>query len=646
MTGYTSFAFCVIFSGASKVLVKEPSVQENTSVEVSRVRARSRGGSDGKDRKSKHEQREQHNPMENPTLGRPADNAYYVTGSNFTSKDVEEIKNRAKKSNPESEVSSSSQVSAPDSPHLNLSPADYVRKDYRNRSHSNKSSSTNRSSELNEVDHVESVDRNEIKHNPELFKIDIVDDQGRNSNSSSALKTGNARKLLNRYTPAEKSYVESLPPVKNVSEDFLKELYSDVQSDTTDSNIPVGSNAEIEKVNVELTQNPSNIDDSRSYKNYSSLRRLESINTEVKEDAILSDILSEENYSITENEKKSNVLEEWEANHPEGFNSGKNDVIKEVYKSPNASIISESCVQDSEIIEALGDRVNLNVDDDNRELPDIDTHEEQVTDSYDKISDLDYVDASNNFKSEHHAENQPSPLTESNLKQLNEELDSLNENSLRQPKEEVNIVGHFEDKVHVNLPSAPIKKGNKQTSPKRKSEKRRQSKGHLKPNLSPPNAEPLKPQLSPAKAETIDTFHSNLEPRPNHRHSLPTSSLLYQSSQETHRQSMPNILEGATEVSDSVSNSNDLSERLREIYDGKPIQDESNDHKDDDTINEDDIPVVSNEPRQSVGNSLIWSGRGWSSSFEHEMDDTIEPLSPPRNERAIPVTGRPKGKDS
>ena len=614
---------------------------------MSRVRARSRGGSDGKDRKSKNEEREQHNPMENPTLGRPADNAYYVTGSNFTSKDVEEIKNRAKKSNPESEVSSSSQVSAPDSPHLNLSPADYVSKDYRNRSHSNKSSSTSRSNELNEVDHIESVDRNEFKHNPELFRIDIADDQVKNnSKGSSELKTGNARKLLNRYTPAEKSYVESLPPIKNVSEDFLKELYSDVQSDTIDSKIPVDSNAEIEKVNDELTQNPSNVEDSRNYKNYSSLRRLESINTEVKEDAILSDILSEENYSITENEKKSNVLEEWEANHPEVLKSGKNDVIKEVYKSPNASINSESCVQDSELIEALADRVNLNVDDDNRVLPDIEAPEEHVADSYDKISDLDYVDASNTLKSEQHAESQPSPLTESNLKQLNKELDSLNENSSRQSNEEVNIIGHFEDKVHVNLPSAPIKKGNKQTSPKRKSEKRRQSKGHLKPNLSPPNAEPLKPQLSPAKAETIDTFHSNLEPRSNHRHSLPTSSLLYRSSQETHRQSMPNILEGASEVSDTVSNSNDLTERLREIYDGKPIQDESNDHKDDYTINEDDIPVVSNEPRQSVGNSLIWSGRGWSSSFEHEMDDTIEPLSPPRNDRAIPVTGRPKGKDS
>lgn len=67
--------------------------------------------------------------MEQPTFGPPSDSSYYVSSSEFTSKDVEEFKKLSRKTTTAiSECSSSSHMSAPDSPHMNLSPASYVQK--------------------------------------------------------------------------------------------------------------------------------------------------------------------------------------------------------------------------------------------------------------------------------------------------------------------------------------------------------------------------------------------------------------------------------------------------------------------------------------------------------------------------------------
>ena len=615
-------------------------MQENTSVEVSRVRARSRGGSDGKDRKSKLTPKEQYNPMENPRLGQPSDNAYYVTASNFTSRDVEEIKKIAQTSNTKSDCSSSSHVSAPDPPHLNLSPADYVQKSYRARSQSNKSSFTNKSSDLNEV---ETKDLSEYitYDDTDFLNIDIVDGQTKSSSVHIDSNKPEAKKQINMYTPVEKSFIENLPPVNQVSEDFLKELYSDVNNDTADSKGHIDGSTEVLNESMDIEKSPSNLDslmdhenlssitcnlDSLTeYKNYSSVRRLDSINTEVKENAILSDILSEENYSHTEKEPKDNVLEEWKSNHPEGIFDDKYDALMDI--PPKASIIPKSVNKDFDIIEAFGERVDLKEGAKNKknQRPDLKEIRKPISDinenSADNVNTVESLQTSKQLQ----PDKQPSPLTESNLKQLNEELNSIDE--------------HIEERVSVDVTDAAVKK---EKTSKRKSEKRRQSKGHLKPDFSPPNTATLKPELSPARAETVNTFQFSSERLRKQRHSLPTSNLNQLSGLGYHRQSMPNILEGCPEVSEPVSSSYDVPERLHAIYDGKPLPDEGS-VDDDDTVNEDDVPIVSNQPRQSVGNSLMLSGRGWSSSFEDERHDTVEQLSHPTTDNALLVSTRPKG---
>lgn len=47
------------------------------------------------------------------------------------------------------------------------------------------------------------------------------------------------------------------------------------------------------------------------------------------------------------------------------------------------------------------------------------------------------------------------------------------------------------------------------------------------------------------------------------------------------------------------------------------------------------------EKRQSGSNNLLCTGRGWSSSFDSEMDDSVDALSSPRSNIGLPIT-RPK----
>lgn len=72
------------------------------------------------------------NPMEQPQFGAPSSKTYYVSSSQFTSSDVEEFKRISlqKSKATRSECSSSSHISCPDPPHMNISPAAYVDKLY------------------------------------------------------------------------------------------------------------------------------------------------------------------------------------------------------------------------------------------------------------------------------------------------------------------------------------------------------------------------------------------------------------------------------------------------------------------------------------------------------------------------------------
>ena len=559
--------------------------------------------------------------MDNPRLGQPADNTYYVTSSEFTSQDVEEIKKFARDSGrAQSFGSSSSQVSAPDPPHLNLSPADYIQKDYRGRTHSNKSSSTNKSADFEDREHKERKQSKESTAYDDTgpFKIDMVEEETKHIDLTDESKT-EQRTLSNKYQPAEKKFIENLPPIKKVSEDFLKELYADDKTDMVDAKEVSSKQTTEPSEPSEILHTSCDRESYSEYKNYTGIKRLDSINIEAKEDAILSEVLLEESESPTKTATVESMFDDEKAFSVIGLH------VEETSIQAN-----KPDVDSYDIIEAFNEKMDLNGKGDMKVTTDLKELEKEIAEI-----DKELQKHERNINSQIvtvHPDKVHISLTESSLNQLNEELKS--------------IPGHIEEKGNVDVPDTAVKKEKKQTSPKRKSEKRRQSKEHLKPDFSPPRAEPLKPELSPAKVEKIDTVQYNSERLNTHRLSLPTSDLPVKPSAllGSHRQSLPNILESNPEVSQPISSSYDLPERYHAIYDGKPLDDGGDgDGDDNDTINEDDVPIISKEPRQSVGNSLMLSGRGWSSSFDSELNDTIEPLSPPRNANALPVTSRPKG---
>lgn len=609
----------VIKPAPAKTFTKESSVQDNTSVEISRVRARSKGSLDGKDKKSKHTGKEHKNPMANPRLGQPGENTYYVTSSEFTSQDVEEIKRFARDSaRAQSFGSSSSQVSAPDPPHLNISPADYVEKDYRGRIYSNKSNSTNKSNEFEDREHKPANQSKEIAGYDDTgpFKIDMIEEESKHYDSTEGPKA-EQKMLLNKYKPAEKKFIENLPPIKKVSEDFLKELYTDDSTDFVDSKEKDAIQQATES--SETMHTSCDKDSYNEYKNYSGVKRLESINIEAKEDAILSEVLLEESESPKKTDKN------------EVFDVKAYSVVG-LHKEETSSQVGKPDIENYDIIEAFNENVDLNGKGDMKVTTNLKELEQEIAQIDKELKEQERNVTSQNVTT--HADKELSALTESDLNQLSEELKT--------------IPGHIEGKSNVDVPDSAVKKEKKETSPKRKLDKRRQSKEHLKPDFSPPRAEPLKPELSPAKAEKIDTFKYDLDRLKTHRMSLPTSDLPIKRAalQASHRQSVPNILESNPDISQQISSSTDLPERYKAIYDGKPLEDEVNgddrDGDDHDIIKEDDVPMISKEPRQSVGNSLMLSGRGWSSSFDSELNDTIEPLSSPRTAHSLPVTNRPK----
>ena len=573
--------------------------------------------------------------MANPRLGQPGDNAYYVTSSEFTSQDVEEIKRLARDSGrAQSFGSSSSQVSAPDPPHLNLSPADYVEKDYRARAHSNRSTSTNKSNEFDDREHRLTNHSKDASGFDDTgpFKIDLIEEETKTDSTETKhdlteRTKAEQRTLLNKYKPAEKKFIASLPPIKKVSDDFLKELYRDDSTDNVDSKQKDAT--EEVKVSGEILHKSCDRDSYNKYKNYSGMKRLESINTEAKEDAILSKILLEESESPKKTDKNETMFDDNKFISAVGLQKEESNIQ---VKNPN--------FESYDIIEAFDENMDLNGKGDMKVASDLKELEQDIAQIDSEIKDQERDASSQNVT--HHTDRDKGSLTKSNLSQFNEELKS--------------IPGHIEEKINVDVPDAAVKEEKKQASPKRKLDKRRQSKEHLKPDFSPPRAEPLKPELSPARAEKIDTFRYDSDRLKKHRLSLPTSELPVKPTAllGSHRQSMPNILEGYPEISQQISNSYDLPERYNAIYDGKPLEDsmeggEDVDNKtvnedENDTLNEDEVPVISPEPRQSVGNSLMLSGRGWSSSFDSELNDTIEPLSSPRAPHSLPVMNRPKGR--
>ena len=122
---------CFTASSAQKSTTKKPEKRQqptDLSVDVTRIRSRSKGQGDIEPKRSTGYQGD--NPMEQPQFGAPSEKSYYVSSSQFTSRDVEEIKRHSlqKSSVSWSECSSSSHISCPDPANMNVSPAAYVEK--------------------------------------------------------------------------------------------------------------------------------------------------------------------------------------------------------------------------------------------------------------------------------------------------------------------------------------------------------------------------------------------------------------------------------------------------------------------------------------------------------------------------------------
>ncbi|XP_060594531.1 uncharacterized protein LOC132748885 isoform X2 [Ruditapes philippinarum] len=192
------------------------------------------------------------NPMEQPKLGPTSESAYFISSSEFTSRDVEEFKKISKNfEKPLSDCSSSSHMSAPDLPHLNVSPATYVQK-----------------YGLHEVSYDET-------DNPEET-TDIVKCT---TDNTEAYNTGNSYNTLIEGGAKGDA---------NFSED--------------EDNKKSKSNVQIEESTEEFFSSPViEIKHER-------VRRLESITREAKEDAILNSILTEDLPDTVENEQE--ILDE------------------------------------------------------------------------------------------------------------------------------------------------------------------------------------------------------------------------------------------------------------------------------------------------------------------------------------------------
>ena len=203
-------------------------------VDVRKVKQRSRASSDleGQGQSS----RSTYNPMEQPRFGKPSNSTYFVTDSQFTSKDVEEIKrfgSKVSSSRAKSECSGSSRRSCPDPPHMNLSPAAYVRQRLNDSESSFASDNVADSVDgvLNENRPVDNMSEHSAQDG--MFQTEIdSSNEGRNENetkeNNETQRENEAQKNRNKLEESWEEFFKS--PVKKAFDETKFKRYQRMES--------------------------------------------------------------------------------------------------------------------------------------------------------------------------------------------------------------------------------------------------------------------------------------------------------------------------------------------------------------------------------------------------------------------------------
>lgn len=327
------FSLFVLFTASRPGTTKPPSQKPerqqliDTSVEVTRLRSKSKGGSD-LDSGSYHGE----NPMEQPQFGAPSDKSYYVSSSHFTSRDVEEFKriSSQKFSKTRSECSSSSHISCPDPPQMNLSPAEYVGKPYQG------SLSSDHSSEfLDQKDKGSCISRE--------FSGRFEQDR------TSDLKAVNADSEI--FTT---DYDTPIP-----DSDVKTKKTTDMDNKDDDEIAAVEKKSELEESWEEFYKSPLKKDFSDM--SHRKVRRLESINQEIREEAILKGF--EEMEAKIDATIPAEMVESSQTvvADVEGDNATNDQAAEEVTFNvgPNLEDLIDNCdTEDATSIKTLGDKMS------------------------------------------------------------------------------------------------------------------------------------------------------------------------------------------------------------------------------------------------------------------------------------------------
>ncbi|XP_052821358.1 uncharacterized protein LOC128246875 isoform X2 [Mya arenaria] len=573
----------------------------NNSVEVRKIRSRSRGNNDTDSKGLSKSSRSKDNPMEQPRFGSPR-SSYYVTSSEFTSRDVEEFKKLSSKasSKAKSECSTSSHVSCPDPPHMNLSPADYVRKMYKSSEGSPGSEKTFWSQESGNrfngsEKNYESLE-NKAESTEHLSALDYDSSYGGDTENEGKEKERTKTKEL------EESWEEFYKsPVQKQKETFDKRKFQRLDS----------FNREMKEKSI-LHSYDDTLADKSEHNGNESLKTFES-HSKMKVKAIV---------KTTEDVKENEDEIDWASALNESKQIG-SDTNTKKYEVTIQSQVEK--VDTGEIDDLLNISQKL--------LNELGI--EDVEESVELVKD---------------------EIETSDKKSL-EEKDAHAQETVTDSKPNIDISQPIliEEKVKIESDDDNERIGGRTTaSPKKKKKgKSRSSLEKLKPqlSLSPPNSEALPPELSDATADKVDRIETDgkSEYFAKHRLSLPAVSPMHDKSRSAKRKSLPNVLEKPSSsphtIEDYLYGTGPLEEE-DEVVDGDGTAIGNGNKSEDDVIDPEEDELKRREagmdPRQSVGNNLMFSGRGWSSSIGSEGTDTFDAASPPRSSAAMNINNRPK----
>lgn len=448
--------------------IPERKEQADSSFEVTRVRSRSKVHTDldCKRNSSPHD-----NPMEHPQFGAPSSNSYYVSSSQFTSKDVEEFKRISLQSASvtKSECSSSSHISCPDPPHMNVSPATYVQ-----RLHEGSPASEHS---------LEILDQ-------KLYQLSGSYQQSRDASdkfqAGTSVEVDSAETDADYDSHAYDGDTETL--VQNESAKVVQAT-SDNKTSKLEESWEEFYKSPVKKISVE--------------ESYRKIQRLESINRDMREEAILKAFNGSE-----DDKENSEALEIIQGGH--------SDCAERIYDA------------DIELSEPEGINVEsgLNMDD-----------------SASKGSKI-RESISDNIRAEKYGSGGTDELLDLSQKLL-DELGIKEKGDVDDPRETV----HIEEKVKVCLDEDDSDEIEITNNKKKKKFHRKSSEDQLKPQLclSSPNPEGSGPELSDAVADKVDQIRTleNPDYLRKYRFSLPATMTDKCSKQGTERKLVlvPNISE-------------------------------------------------------------------------------------------------------